>query len=249
MNISFDNKVVLITGASKGIGAQLADDFGRLKAKMILTAAHREGFNRIKEFVHKKKYKADCYQLDFTDAASIQEFLDCLQRYQQIDVCVNNAGINEVALIEQAREEAWDDIFDVNLKGPFLLMRALASKMKKRRYGRIINVSSIFGVVTREKRSIYSASKSGLLGLTRTTAVELARYNVLVNAVSPGFVWTDLTRRILSKKEALSLTKQIPCGRMANPQDISKVVLFLASEYNSYIVGQNIIVDGGYVSV
>ena len=249
MNISFDNKIVLITGASRGIGAQLADDFGRLKARLILTAAHRQGLKSIKEFVHKKNYKADCYQLDFTDTASIEDFLDDLDKYKRIDVCVNNAGINEVAFIEQAGERAWDDILDVNLKGPFLLIRAIAPKMKKKGYGRIVNIASIFGVVTREKRSIYSVSKSGLLGLTRTAAVELARYNVLVNAVSPGFVRTDLTRRILSKKEAVSLIKQIPSGRMADPQDISKVVLFLASEHNSYIVGQNIIADGGYVSI
>ena len=249
MNMSFDKKIVLITGASKGIGAQLADDFGRLKAKLILTAAHPDGLKKIKELVHKRKYKADCYHLDFTDAASIRNFLVHLGKYKQIDVCVNNAGINEVDFIEQVREEAWDNIMNVNLKGPFLIIRAIAPKMKKNGYGRIVNISSIFGLVTREKRSIYSASKSGLLGLTRTTAIELARFNVLVNAVSPGFVLTDLTRRMLSKSEMQKLTENIPLGRMAAPQDISSTILFLSSGLNSYIVGQNFIVDGGYVTV
>jgi 3-oxoacyl-[acyl-carrier protein] reductase len=129
-----------------------------------------------------------------------------------------------------------------------MITRKVSKIMKSNGYGRIVNISSIFGVISRGKRSIYSITKFGLRGLTLAASNELARHNILVNAVSPGFVLTELTKGILSKKEIADLSKQIPVGRFARPEEISKVVLFLASDMNTYITGQNIIVDGGYVN-
>jgi NAD(P)-dependent dehydrogenase (short-subunit alcohol dehydrogenase family) len=249
MPFNFRNKIVLVTGASRGIGAQLAKEYLESGAQLILTAAQPSSLKRLQQKYKHKGSKVHCCRLDFTDTACVETFLELLAEYSRIDVCVNNAGINEIDDIEHTKLEAWDSIMKVNLKGPFILTRALAAKMKKNKYGRIVNMSSIFGVVTRAKRSIYSSSKSGLLGLTRCSAIELASHNILVNAVSPGFVLTDLTRNILSKEEIRRLTGQIPIARMAQPSDISKTVLFLSSEHNTYIVGQNIIVDGGYVDV
>ena len=169
--------------------------------------------------------------------------------YERIDVCINNAGINRINYIDETLLEDWDDIITVNLKAPFMVIREIAKTMKNNKYGRIVNIASIFGVVSRIKRSIYSASKFGLRGLTLSAANELARYNILVNSVSPGFVSTELTKSILTKEEMSKLVDEIPAGRLAKPDEISRVVIFLASSLNTYIVGQNIIADGGYINV
>ena len=143
----------------------------------------------------------------------------------------------------------WDDIINVNLRAPFVLSQEVARLMKKNGYGRIVNIASIFGVISREKRAVYTSSKSGLIGLTKSVAVELAPYNILVNCVSPGFVLTDLTKSILTGLEIEDLESRIPLKRLAAPEDISNVVIFLSSNLNTYISGQNIIVDGGYVNI
>ena len=137
----------------------------------------------------------------------------------------------------------------VNLRVPFLIMRQVSKLMKKNGYGRIVNISSIWGVISREQRSIYSSSKFGIRGMTVAAANELARYNVLVNSVAPGFVLTDMTRTILGEKQMQELAEQVPAKRLATPEDISWPILFLASPFNTYIVGQNIVVDGGFVNV
>ncbi len=250
MKIDFNGKVVLVTGATRGIGRQIADDFTELGAELILTGTNEgeiKSLNRSIEQLenHKKKY----YCVNFLDANSTKEFLDVLRDYNRIDVCVNNAGINRIDYIDETKTEDWDDIIAVNLKTPYLITREISKIMQKNAYGRIVNIGSIFGSISREKRSIYSSSKFGLRGLTVASSNELARYNILVNTVSPGFVLTELTKSILSEEEMTELITQVPMGRLAEPSEISKVVLFLASGFNTYLTGQNIIVDGGYVNV
>jgi 3-oxoacyl-[acyl-carrier protein] reductase len=250
MKISFKGQVVLITGATRGIGKQLADDFVKSGAQVILTGTQREQIDMLNKSVEKKSQgKKMYYCVDFTDSISTQDFIEKLGRYRKIDVCINNAGINRVDYIHEIQLKDWDDIMAVNLKAPFLIIREVSKIMKRNRYGRIVNISSIFGIINRHKRSIYSASKFGIRGLTVAASNELARYNILVNTVSPGFVLTDLTRRILSKKEIQDIKKQIPQGRFATPDEISCLILFLASPSNTYLTGQNIIIDGGYVNV
>ena len=161
---------------------------------------------------------------------------------------VNNAGVNKINPIDEIAEEDWDWINAVNLRGPFLITKMLAKKMKEQKSGRVVNISSIFGVVSKEKRATYSTTKWGLIGLTKAIALDLAPHNILVNVVSPGFVDTELTRRILGDKGIDELVGKIPQQRLANSEEISKTVLFLASEHNTYITGQNIIVDGGFTS-
>lgn len=250
MKIDFEGQVVLVTGATRGIGRQIADDFAELGAELILTGTHEkeiEALNRdIVEFGDAKK---QYYCADFLDANSTEKFLDELRDYSRIDVCVNNAGINRIDYIDETKTEDWDDIIAVNLKAPFLVTREISKIMKKNAYGRIVNISSIFGSISREKRSIYSSSKFGLRGLTVASSNELAKYNILVNTVSPGFVLTELTKSILSNEEMTELASQVPIKRLATPDEISKAVLFLASGFNTYITGQDIIVDGGYVNV
>lgn len=249
MKISFKNKVVLVTGATRGIGKQIAEDFAKLGAQLILTGTHPGQIDSLNAKNRKKGSKRKYYCVDFLDRESLNTFLEDLTAYKRIDVCVNNAGINRLNAVDESRMEDWDDMVDVNLRAPYMLMRQVSKVMKKNRYGRIINISSIFGVVSREKRSVYTTTKYGLRGMTVTAALELAEYNVLVNAVSPGFIRTDMTAKNLSKKEQEQLIEQIPMHRFGTPEDISRTVLFLASPYNSYMTGQNVVVDGGYVSV
>ena len=250
MEIDFSNQIALVTGATRGIGKQIADDLARLGANLILTGTKKDQIEMLNEASKEDgKGKRKYYCVDFTNAESVETFMKELENYDKIDICINNAGINKIDYIDETRTRDWDDIISVNLKAPFLVIREVSRIMKRNGYGRIINIASILGVISKEKRSIYSSSKHGIIGMTMAVSNELARYNVLVNAVSPGFVLTDLTKRILGKKEMEALEAQIPAQRLAGPADISNVVLFLASAYNTYITGQNIIVDGGYVNI
>ena len=246
MKLDFTGKKVLITGATRGIGKAIADDFYALGADLILTGTDKK---RIDELNTKKEVRKKYYCIDFSKSESTNNFIAELEKYNKIDVCVNNAGINRIGFFEETKEEDFDDMVAVNLKGPYMVTRVVCRMMKARGYGRIVNISSIWGVVGKEKRSIYSATKFGLIGLTKTLSNEAAKHGVLVNAVSPGFVLTDLTRSTLSEKEMDELTKQVPVGRLAVPEDISSVVIFLASDLNTYLTGKNIIVDGGFVDV
>lgn len=250
MTFNFDGQVVLVTGATRGIGRQIAEDFGKLGARLLLTGSDPQQIQHLNRSLSRETRKSVRYLcVDFTNAASTAAFLKQIEHLERIDVCVNNAGINRINLLAASRDKDWDDIMAVNLKAPFLLTRSVSRIMKNNGYGRIVNIASIFGIISREKRSIYSASKSGLLGLTVASSNELARHNVLVNAVSPGFILTDLTKKMLSKSERSDLAARVPVGRLALPAEISPVIVFLASRLNSYLTGQNIIIDGGYVNV
>lgn len=251
MEIEFHNKTVLITGATRGIGKQLADDFQRLGANLILTGTRQDQINKLNEDLGKEdnKQKIKYYYADFSNEGSLFDFTQELRKYEKIDICINNAGINRINYICDVPFADWEDVLNVNLRAPFVIMHDVSQIMKKNRYGRIVNIASIYGVISKEKRAIYSSSKSGLVGLTRAAALDLAPDNILVNCVSPGFVITDLTETILTETEIKDLKARIPLGRMAVPEDISKVILFLSSNLNTYITGQNIIVDGGYVNI
>jgi 3-oxoacyl-[acyl-carrier protein] reductase len=247
MKIDFSGQTVLVTGATRGIGKQIADDLADLGAKLILTGTNKRTIEKLNQSSDHNTVKYYC--VDFTDIKSTRRFIAEISAKKKIDVCINNAGINKIDFLEDARPQDWDEILAVNLTAPFMITRAVSKIMKKNGYGRIVNISSIFGVISKAKRSIYSATKSGLNGLSRAAANELAQYNVLVNSVSPGFVLTDLTRGILSAKEIKDLAKQIPLQRFARPDEISRLVLFVASDLNTYLTGQNIIIDGGFVNV
>lgn len=250
MKINFNGQVVLVTGATRGIGKQIADSFSACGADLILTGTNEKQIDALnKDSINTGGGKKEYYAVDFTNTDSILEFLSIIKTRKKIDVCVNNAGINRINLIDQTRIQDWDDMISVNLKAPFLILRELSKLMKRNKYGRIVNISSIFGVISKEKRSIYSATKFGIHGLTVSLSNELARHNIFVNTVSPGFVLTELTKKNLSEEEMKSLADQVPAGRFATPDEIARVVLFLTSGENTYLTGQNIIVDGGFVNV
>jgi 3-oxoacyl-[acyl-carrier protein] reductase len=163
-----------------------------------------------------------------------------------IDICINCAGINVIGDLHTISEETYDDIMQINVKAPFLISQYVSGYMKSGYTGKIVNISSIWGEKTISKRLCYTTSKAALIGMTKTLAVELAKYNILVNTVSPGFTDTDLTRSILSKSAINELIEKVPLQRMASPDEIANTVLFLSSDLNSYITGQNIIIDGGF---
>lgn len=249
MNIEFGGQVVLVTGATRGIGKQLADDFAQLGAELVLTGTDPDRVTALnREAARDRQVRRQYVAVDFTVPASLQRFLDALAARERIDVCVNNAGINRLNPVDEIRDDDWADMRMVNLDAPLLVTRCIAPIMKRHRYGRIVNIASIWGVIGKARRGAYAITKFGLRGLTVSSALELASYNILVNAVSPGFVMTELTTRNLGPEEMEALAQQVPLGRFAHPEEISRVVLFLASRLNTYITGQNLVVDGGFVN-
>lgn len=237
MDLAFKDKHVLVTGGTRGIGKAIAEEFSLQGASVTITGT---GNNYKGEF----NYRA----LDLLDNSSIDKFL-IWASLQTIDVLINNAGINKVLANTETNNTDFDNLINVNLKGPYILCREISKSMKNNGYGRIVNISSIWSSITRPKRSLYSTSKAGLVGLTKTLAVELAKYGVLVNSVAPGFTMTELTKNTNTKEELENLAKAIPIERLAKPNEIANLVLFLSSDKNTYLTGQNIIIDGGYTIV
>lgn len=248
MQIDFRGKTAIITGATQGIGENISRHLYACGARLLCTGTNKEKIGLLNKKLNKNR-RMRYFYLDFLNEDSISQFISEIKKYGKIDVCINNAGINRINYIYETPAKDWDEILKVNLRGPFLLCKEAGNIMKRQGYGRIVNIASLFGVITRAKRAAYTATKAGLIGLTKTVAVDLAPYNVLVNSVSPGFILTGLTRRILTKREIESLKSSIPIGRFGTPDDVTSIVLFLSSNLNTYITGQNIIVDGGYVNI
>ena len=246
ITIDLSGKVALITGGTRGIGKAIADRFLEAGATVILTGTQSGEINRLND---EKSERATYLQVDFTDQHSIDSFLQTIATYSKIDILINNAGINKIALNTETTNADFDLLNDVNVKAPYILCREVSKLMKKNGYGRIVNVTSIWSTITRPGRSLYTAAKFAITGLTKTLAVELAEHNILVNSVGPGFTMTELTASTNTPEEIKKITDIIPIKRMAQPVEIANTILFLSSDLNSYLTGQNIIVDGGYTNV
>lgn len=247
MNINFNNKTIVVTGATRGIGKSIADKLYELNANLILTGTKFEEIKKLNNIFSgtRKKY----YCVDFSNDNSISCFLEQLNTYKKIDALVNNAGINKLNFISDIIDSDWNEMFQVNLAAPYKLIKNVSPKMINHNYGRIVNIASIFSVISKTKRSVYSSTKAGLHGLTIGVSNDLAKYNILVNTISPGFILTDLTQKNLSIDEINELSSQIPAKRMGRVEDISNAILFFISDQNTYITGQNIIIDGGFTNV
>jgi len=239
------DKVVIVTGASRGIGRSLALTMAGQGAKLVLSARNAEALAQLVTEIQAAGGAAVAVAGDVSSAVSANELVDAgIQAFGRIDVLVNNAGITRDALLLRMKDEDWDDVLNINLKGAFLCTRAAAKVMSKQRYGRIINISSVVGEMGNPGQANYCASKAGLLGLTKSVARELARRNVTVNAITPGFIVTDMTEA-LSEKTREELAAQIPLGRLGSAEDIAHAVIFLASDQAGYITGQTLGVNGG----
>jgi len=217
-------RTALITGASRGIGAAIA------------TRLQREGLRVL---------SPSSKVLDLGSTASIDTYLS--QLTDPIDILVNNAGINRLGSIDEISGKDFEEVIQINLLGHFRLTQGLVKGMKARRYGRIINISSIWSLVSRERRMTYSAAKAGLNALTRALALELASYHILVNAVAPGYINTELTKKNNTPEALERIAEEIPLGRLGEPSEIAECVAFLCSPKNSYMTGQVIVLDGGYL--
>lgn len=243
-----DNKVALITGGARGIGREIALGLASEGAHIAFTDINLEGAaDEVVNLIRAKGVKATAIQSDVRSLAEAQSAIDAVvKEYQRIDILVNNAGITRDNLIMRMNEEEWDSVININLKGTFNFCKAACRQMLGQREGKIINIASIVGVIGNAGQVNYSASKAGVIGLTKTLAKEFASRNIQVNAIAPGFIDTDMTQKLTPQQRDILLSA-IPMKRIAKPEEIAKVVVFLASPAASYITGQVLNVDGGLV--
>lgn len=241
-----NGKVALVTGASRGIGREIALELAREGADVVVNYAGSEA--KAKEVVQEiiaMGRKSFSIQANISSSEDVQKMVDeTIQQFGKLDILVNNAGITRDQLLMRMKESDWDDVMNTNLKGVFLCTKAVTRQMMKQRSGRIINISSIVGFSGNAGQANYVAAKSGVIGLTKTTARELAARGITVNAVAPGYIATDMTEQLPDEVKA-EMLKQIPLARIGEPKEIAKVVSFLASDDSSYITGQTIHVNGG----
>ena len=238
-------KVAIVTGASRGIGRCIALALAAQGAKVVASARNAETLDNLVEEIKQQGGEATAVVGDVAVDTDASELIDqAVAKYGQVDILVNNAGITRDGLLLRMKNEDWDAVLDTNLKGAFLCIRAAAKVMSKQRSGRIINISSVVGEMGNAGQANYCASKAGLLGLTKSVARELARRNVTVNAITPGFIVTDMTDDMTDKARQ-ALTEQIPLGRLGEVDDIANAVIFLASDQSSYITGQVLGINGG----
>ncbi len=241
----FEGRVALVTGASRGIGEAVARRLAAEGASVIVAARTAEALARVVGEIARAGGKAAALPLDLAQVSSIEAAVKgALETHGQVDVLVNNAGVTEDNLLLRMSKEAWDTVLATNLTGVFLLTQAVAKSMLRRRYGRIVNVTSVVGMMGNAGQVNYAASKAGLIGFTKSVARELASRNITCNAVAPGFIATAMTEKMAQEaREALS--GQIPLARLGTPEDVAGAVAFLASEEASYITGHVLNVSGG----
>ncbi len=250
MKIDFAGKTALITGGTRGIGKAIADCLHASGADLILTGTGIEEVAKRNKENEVRGIKNIYYlQADFSDPASTRLFLEKLSLYERIDICINNAGINKIDNFIETSDDDYDRLHTINLKVPYQILKVVGPKMITANYGRVVNIASIWSVITRPGRSMYTSSKNALVGLTKTLAVEWAPYQIMVNSVSPGFTLTELTKTTNTAEQLEALEKMIPAKRMADPVEVARVVAFLCSDLNTYMTGQNITIDGGYTNV
>ncbi len=241
-------RVALVTGASSGLGAHVASVLARSGAGVVLAARRIESCEALAETVRAAGGDATAIRLDVADAASVRTALaEVDARFGRLDVLVNNAGVATTATALDLAEADWDTVIDTNLKGAFLCAQAAAALMKRGGGGSIVNVASILGVRVASHVSAYAASKAGLLQLTRALALEWARYGIRVNALSPGYIETEMTRDAIAGPVGEALVKRIPQRRIGQPSDLDGPLLLLCSDASRYMTGAEIVVDGGHL--
>ncbi len=238
--INLEGKTALITGASRGIGRAIAEKLHLAGAKVILIARNEERLKELSEKLENSEY----YPLDITDRKQVLETLKELQKENHIDILVNNAGITRDNILLAMKEEEIDEVIDTNLKSVLFITKQVLRKMLKKRYGRIINITSVIGLMGNAGQSNYAASKAGIIGFTKSLAKEIGSRNITVNAIAPGFIETDMTGE-LSEDVKKEMIKSIPLGRTGTPEDVANAVLFLASDLAGYITGTVLNVSGG----
>ena len=241
----FKDEVVLVTGSTRGIGRAIAERFAEEGATSLVLGRNGDVAAEISKKLVDKGLKADGFSCDVTNLENVQEITNkILDKYKRIDILVNNAGITKDNLLLRMSESDWDEVMNVNLRGVFNCTKTISKSMLKVRKGKIINISSIIGIMGNVGQTNYAASKAGLIGFTKSVALELASRGITCNAVAPGYIKTDMTAE-LSDKAKEDLLKKIPAGELGEAADVAAACVFLASSDANYITGQTIVVDGG----
>ena len=244
ITIDLSGRTALVTGGTRGIGLEIATLLTRAGARVAIAGRDAD---RATQAANTIGSGAQGFAADLGSTADAQRLVDDVeQAFGSLDILVNNAGLTRDNVLVRLKDEDWDAVIDTNLRGAFATTRAAARGMMKRRWGRVINITSVVGITGNKGQANYAASKAGLIGLTKSVAKELASRNVLANAIAPGFIDTDMTKA-LTPDARTQLSAQIPLGRLGTPADIAGLVAFLASEHASYITGHVFVVDGGMV--
>jgi 2-dehydro-3-deoxy-D-gluconate 5-dehydrogenase len=249
---NLENKTSLITGASSDIGRELAFALSEFGSEIILAdiASKKEQLSMIKDSVIARGNKAEFYTFDISSLDEIERFVEEISIYKKIDILVNNAGINITNLALNVSENEWDKIMAVNLKGLFFLTRDICKIMVKNNYGKVINIASQTGIVGFAERTVYAASKMGVIGLSKNLAIELAKYNINVNCIAPTFTDTIMAKPLMENLDFLEEIKQkMPMGRVNKPIDLVGATIFLASRASDMVTGHTLLVDGGWTSL
>ena len=244
---SLDGKIALVTGASQGIGEVIAKKLAQQGATVVVASLPftEEDMKRVVAEIQATGGKADYVTINMVDGETVRAaVITVVERYGALHILVNNAGVTKDKLMIQMKEEEYDFVMDVNLKGSWLATQAAAKPMMKQRWGRIVNIASVVGQMGNAGQSNYATSKAGLIGLTKVTAKEFASRNITCNAVAPGYIATAMTDKLSDEVKA-EFNRQIPLGRMGGPEDIASAVIFLCTEEASYITGATLPVNGG----
>lgn len=243
--VDLTGKVAVVTGASQGIGQQIAIGLGKRGAKIACVARNADKLAGSVAAIKEAGGDAEAFPCDVTSRESVEQLIDKIaDEWGKVDILVNNAGVTRDNLLPRMTDEEWDTVINTNLRGMFLFSRAASKYMMRARFGRIINISSVSGIMGNPGQTNYSASKAGMIGFTRSLSRELAGRKVTINAICPGFIESEMTKALGPAVED-EVKKRIPAKRMGQPQEIADAVLFLASDHAAYVTGQVLTVDGG----
>lgn len=245
ITVDLTGQVALVTGASRGLGQAIAVALGQAGAKVACVARDRQKLEKTVAAIQEAGGTAEVFECDVTHSESVGNVVEAVaEKWERLDILINNAGITRDTLIPRMSDEQWDEVINTNLRGAFLFTRAATLKMMQQRYGRIVNVASVSGLMGNPGQANYSASKAGLIGMTRTVARELASRKVTVNAIAPGFIESDMTAAL---GDALleQVKLRVPAKRLGLANEVADAVLFLAAPGSAYITGQVLTIDGG----